>query len=106
MKNFFISFLIALLPFVFYVVYSYFLTENYYKWSDEDFKLCLKSLEQSNLPFNVCSQISSAANRAFSRAVSIYNPIIILLLICFGTLSWRMIDINKRLKELENKLND
>lgn len=97
--------LIFLLPLGFYLVTSYFMTENYYKWADKYYELCLASakVEINEISINTCSQIRSATDRAFSRATTFYSPIIVLLTAANFALAFALFNLGNRLEKLEKK---
>lgn len=99
--------LIFLLPMGFYLISSYFMTENYYKWSDKQFEMCVEYAknEINDISNTTCSQIRSATDRTFSRATSFFNPIIILLIAINFALAFGLFNLSKRLEKLE-KIND
>lgn len=97
--------LLFLILLVFYFVSSHFTKKSYYETSLERFKLCLEQTKENNLPVSVCSQISSASDLAYSSAVSNLNWIEIILWMIIVLFGFKIISINKELKEIKEKLN-
>lgn len=97
--------LVFLLPLGFYLIFSSLTMENYDKWSDKEFEMCVEysKVEIHKISIITCSQIRSASYRAFSRATSFFNPIIILLISINFALAVGLFILSNRLEKLEKK---
>lgn len=95
--------LLYTVPMLLYFSSSYFLTEDYYEFSLQRLELCLKQTSENNLPLNICTHITSSSNLAFSQAVSIYSPTIILLFIIVIALGHKILRMDTELKGLKEK---
>ncbi len=97
--------LLYTLPWLLYFASSYFSRKNYSEFALQGHELCLKQTIESNLPISVCGYISSASNSAFFTAASIYSPTIVMLIILVIGAGHKILQMDKEIKGLKEKLN-
>ena len=101
-----ISFILFLvIPALFFLASTNTFRRLYYEQSSKSLEMCFEQIERHNLPQTVCYFPHSTANSAFSMASSIYNPIIILLMVVIFTLTANLISMKREINELKEKLD-
>jgi hypothetical protein len=108
-KDVILTLVVALALGGFFVWSSRSMMQLYNQQSLERAELCMKHGDQNNVPFEVCSHISSAADAAYSAAVSQLTPVVTMFLglfLAFGLATGsRLRSVSNELEELKERFN-